>query len=104
MKTEGVDTTHITFTDDALTGVGQLTVLPNGKNRVITVSGANAHLTVNDIISARTTISAAKVMLCENQIEKEPALAALQMANDLGGIIRKFVDKKMIEKDQNQII
>nr|CAH0107475.1 unnamed protein product [Daphnia galeata] len=84
MKTEGVDTTHITFTDEALTGVGQLTVLPNGKNRVITVSGANAHLTVNDIISARTMISAAKVMLCENQIEKEPALAALQMANDLG--------------------
>ena len=97
MKTEGVDTTHITFTDEALTGVGQLTVLPNGKNRVITVSGANAHLTVNDIISARTMISAAKVMLCENQIEKEPALAALQMANDLGGIIRKFVDKKIIQ-------
>ncbi|EFX65038.1 hypothetical protein DAPPUDRAFT_204463 [Daphnia pulex] len=84
MTTEGVDTTHITFTDEALTGVGQLTVLPDGKNRVITVSGANAYLTVDDIISAKTMISTAQVMLCENQIEKETALAALQMANDLG--------------------
>jgi ribokinase len=87
MTTEGVDTTHITFTDEALTGVGQLTVLPDGKNRVITVSGANAYLTVDDIISAKTMISTAQVMLCENQIEKETALAALQMANDLGGIL-----------------
>lgn len=84
MTAEGVDTAHITLTDEALTGVGQLTVLPNGQNRVITVSGANAYLTVNDIACARTTISTAKVMLCEIQVEKETAIAALQMANDLG--------------------
>lgn len=86
MKAEGVDTSHITFTSEALTGVGQLTVLPNGQNRVITVSGANAHLTTNDITAAKNIISEAKVMLCEIQIEDEPALAALELANSMGGI------------------
>ena len=85
MKTEGVNTSHITFTNEASTGVGQLTVLPNGQNRIITVSGSNAFLTVTDIAAAKIIISAAKVMLCEKQIEKETALAALQVANDLGG-------------------
>lgn len=86
MKIEGVDTSHITTTNEALTGVGQLTVLPNGQNRVITVSGANAQLTTDDIIAAKHIISEAKVMLCENQIEKESALAALELANSMGGI------------------
>ncbi len=85
MKNEGVNTSHITFTNEALTGVGQLTVLPNGQNRIITVSGSNAYLTENDIEAAKAVLSVAKVMLCENQIEKDTALAALRMANDLGG-------------------
>lgn len=88
MKMEGVDTNHVTFTNKALTGVGQLTVLPNGQNRVITVSGANAFLTTDDIKKAHQVISRAKVMLCENQIEEETALFALQQANSMGGIYR----------------
>lgn len=91
MENEGVDTSHITVTNEALTGVGQLTVLPNGLNRVITVSGANAHLTTNDIAAARHIISEAKVMLCENQIEKESALAALELANNMGGMFKNGI-------------
>ena len=85
MEREGVNTSFITFTDSALTGVGQLTVLPNGQNRVITVSGSNSLLSVSDILAANEVIANSKVMLCENQIESEVALAALKLANDLGG-------------------
>lgn len=85
MTNEGVDTSHVTITDKALTGVGQLTVLPNGQNRVITVSGSNAHLTVEDINNAREMIAGARVMLCENQLEKEAVLEALKLANHYKG-------------------
>lgn len=87
LKSEGVDTSHVTLTDQALTGVGQLTVLPNGQNRIVTVSGSNAHLSVSDIEAAEHMISSAKVMLCENQIEHETALTALRLANKVGGDI-----------------
>lgn len=99
MTAEGVETTHITLTEEALTGVGQLTVLPNGQNRVITVSGANAYLTINDIECARMAISTAKVLLCEIQVEKDAAIAALQMANDLGGIFPSLISNNNLLKN-----
>lgn len=89
MKTEGVDITHITTTNEASTGVGQLTVLPNGQNRVITVSGSNAFLTTDDIHAAKDVITKAKVLLCENQLEKETVIAALRVANESNG--KKYI-------------
>lgn len=85
MKKEGIDSTYVTLTDKALTGVGQLTILPCGQNRIVTVSGSNALLTSSDIEAAGPAISAAKVLLCENQIEHETALTALRLANKMGG-------------------
>lgn len=86
MKNEGINMEHITTTDSAPTGVGQLTVLPDGQNRVITVSGSNAFLTVDDINNAKGLIEGAKVLLSENQLEKETVIAALRLANELNGI------------------
>ena len=68
-----------------LVGVGQIVVDDSGQNCVVTVNGANDHLTINDVLSSREMLSKAKIMLCELTIPQQTVLAGLKLANELGG-------------------
>lgn len=76
----GIDTTHVTFDDDAPTGVAPIAVAPNGDNSIIIVTGANGRMAAADIERARGAIEIADVLVCQLEIPHEATLAALRLA------------------------
>ena len=83
-KAMGVDTTGITFTDEAFSGVAPIAVDPEGNNSIIVVSGANNLLTKDDLESARDVIKTSKILVCQLEIYPEVTLAALKIAKQEG--------------------
>jgi ribokinase len=83
-RNHGVDTSHVTFTGDAFSGVAPIAVDPEGRNAIIIVTGANDLLSVADLEDAHTTISRAGVVVAQLEIPVELTLAALRMARELG--------------------
>ena len=58
-RAHGVDTTHVTFTEDAFSGVAPIAVDPEGRNAIIIVTGANDLLSLDDLERARPAIGRA---------------------------------------------
>jgi len=105
---ERIKTSGVSFTSEALTGitillnklciiffglknltylpgVGQIVVEDGGQNCVVTVNGANDHLSIQDVQNTRDMLAKAKIMLCELTIPQQTVLAGLKLANELGG-------------------
>ena len=80
----GVETAHVTFTDDAFSGVAPIAVDPEGRNAIIIVTGANDLLSVDDLERARMAIAAADVIVCQLELPVETTLAALRIAREEG--------------------
>ena len=78
----GVDTTHVTFTDEAFSGVAPIAVDPEGRNAIIIVTGANDLLSLDDLERARPTIAASDVLVCQLELPAETSLAALRIARE----------------------
>src|ERR671932_754561 len=70
----GVDTEHVTFTDDAFSGVAPIAVDPEGRNAIIIVTGANDLLSPDDLERARPAIAAAEVVVCQLELPVETTL------------------------------
>lgn len=83
-RDHGVDTTHVTFTDEAFSGVAPIAVDPDGRNAIIIVTGANDLLSVADLEHARRAIAAADVVVTQLEIPIELTLAALRIAREQG--------------------
>ena len=83
-RENGVDTTHVTFTDEAFSGVAPIAVDPEGRNSIIIVTGANDLLSLDDLERARPAIAAANVVVCQLEIPVETTLAALRIAREEG--------------------
>jgi ribokinase len=80
----GVDTTHVSFTDEAFSGVAPIAVDPDGRNSIIIVTGANDLLSVDDLERARSAIAASDVLICQLELPVETSLAALRIAREEG--------------------
>jgi ribokinase len=80
----GVDTEHVTFTEDAFSGVAPIAVDPDGRNAIIIVTGANDLLTLDDLERARGAIAASDVIVCQLEVPVETSLAALRIAREEG--------------------
>ena len=80
----GVDTLHVTFTEEAFSGVAPIAVDPDGRNSIIIVTGANDLLSEDDLERARPAIAASDVLVCQLEIPVETTLAALRIARDEG--------------------
>jgi ribokinase len=78
----GVDTTHVTFTDEAFSGVAPIAVDPEGRNAIIIVTGANDLLSVADLEHARGAIATAGVVVTQLEIPVELTVAALRIARE----------------------
>jgi ribokinase len=83
-RAHGVDTTHVTFTEDAFSGVAPIAVDPEGRNAIIIVTGANDLLSLDDLERARPAIAAAKVVVCQLELPVETTLSALRIAREEG--------------------
>src|SRR5207244_1742426 len=83
-RRHGVDTTDVTFTDEAFSGVAPIAVDPDGRNSIIIVTGANDLLSEADLERARPAIAASGVLVCQLEIPVETTLAALRIARDEG--------------------
>jgi ribokinase len=83
-RAHGVDTTHVTFTDDAFSGVAPIAVDPEGRNAIIIVTGANDLLSLDELERARPAIAAAEVVVCQLELPVETTLSALRIAREEG--------------------
>ena len=83
-RAHGIDTTHVTFTEDAFSGVAPIAVDPEGRNAIIIVTGANDLLSLDDLERARPAIAAADVVVCQLELPVETTLSALRIAREEG--------------------
>ena len=84
LRAEGVDTTHVSLTDEAHSGVAPIAVDEHGENAIIVVTGANDLLGEVELEEARDAIAGADVLVCELEIRVEATLAALRLAREAG--------------------
>jgi ribokinase len=80
----GVDTSHVSFTEEASSGVAPIAVDAEGRNSIIIVTGANDLLSADDVERARPAIAASDVLVCQLEIPVETTLAALRVARAEG--------------------
>ena len=82
LRSFGVDTDHVSVTDEAPSGVAPIAVDVNGDNAIVIVTGANDRMSVEDIEAARPAIAAAGVLVCQLEIPLEISRAALEVARE----------------------
>ncbi|CAN2390895.1 ribokinase activity, partial [Pristimantis euphronides] len=71
-------------TDAAATGAASIIVNAEGQNAIVIVAGANLLLSTEDLVKASATISGARVMLCQLEIQPAVSLQALKIAHSSG--------------------
>jgi ribokinase len=78
----GIDTSHVSFADEAPSGVAPIAVDAHGDNAIVIVTGANDLIDRDDIEAARPAIAAADVLVCQLEIPLEITRAALEVARE----------------------
>jgi len=83
-RAHGIDTRHVRPTAGVSNGVAPIFVEPSGENRILIVSGANAHLSPADVDAARETLASADLILLQLEIPLETVYHAIAVARTLG--------------------
>ena len=79
------NTDHVTFTDQASTGVAPIWVDgETGDNAIIVVTGANDLLSPADVEAARSAIAQSHSVICQWECLLETSLAALRIGREEG--------------------
>lgn len=81
---DGVDIRHVLRSAQEPTGTGVNLLDNTGTPAMVTVPGANAGLTVEDVEQALVALSGASVLLVQLEIPEQVALAALRQGRRLG--------------------
>jgi ribokinase len=76
----GVDTEHVTRTDEAPSGVAPIFVNPAGDNAIVIVTGANDLVSEADLDAAAPAMARAGAVVCQLEIPVETTVAALRRA------------------------
>lgn len=80
----GLDTRHVSFSDEAFSGVAPIAVDAEGRNAIIIVTGANDLLAGREIEEAREAIAGSRLLLCQLEIPLAATRAALEIAREEG--------------------
>mmetsp|Transcript_16890 Transcript_16890/g.23894 ORF Transcript_16890/g.23894 Transcript_16890/m.23894 type:complete len:317 (+) Transcript_16890:54-1004(+) len=84
LKSNGVDTEHVTKFDTC-SGIAHITVnASTGENAIIIIPGANGVISEINIIEAGNEIKNSKVMLCQLEVSQDVVIAALKIAKNNG--------------------
>ena len=89
LRSEGIDTSHVTLTDSVATGVATITVDSSGENCIVVAGGANLLLSPEDVDKAAADIQSASLLLMQLETPL-PALieaARLAHANGVGVVL-----------------
>jgi ribokinase len=100
LRAHGVDTTHVSVTSDAPSGVAPIAVDEEGRNTIVIVTGANDLLGPADVERARPAIAKAAVVVCQLEIPVETTLAALRVARGEG--VRTILNPAPARPDLSQ--
>ena len=84
LRSHGVDTSYVTTTDQASSGVAPIFVQPSGDNAIVIVTGANDLISEEEIEQARPAMARAGVVVCQLEIPIETTLLALRTARAQG--------------------
>jgi len=77
---EGVDFEHVIRLPAEATGVGVITITPDGENAIVVASGANMALTPDHVDAAREEIVGASALLLQNEVPAAVNLRAAEIA------------------------
>jgi ribokinase len=81
---DGIDVRHVIEDSEAPSGVALIFVDRNGENSIAVASGANAHLTPVDALSARDAVRDAQIMITQLETPIETVRAAVVLASEYG--------------------
>jgi len=83
-RKEGLDTTHITLSDEAPSGVALIMVDEAGNNVIAVAPGANARLTAEDVKRAEADIASSGAVVAQLEVPLETIEFAAQLAHVSG--------------------
>lgn len=83
-KEAGVDTTHVTLSAEAPSGVALIMVDAHGNNVIVVASGANALLSPDDVHKAESDIASAGAVVTQLESPLETVQATAQLAHAAG--------------------
>ncbi len=78
LASAGVDLHAVRTCEKCHTGVGFITVVPGGANSIVSVPGANAQLSPEDIEGASRSLGEADVLVLQNEVSLETNLRAIE--------------------------
>lgn len=84
LRHERVNVAHVSQIADAPTGVAMITVDASGQNSIVVASGANMHLTSQQVQDALAALAPFQVLVIQLESPIEAVCAAAQQARALG--------------------
>ena len=87
LRANGVDCSHVFFTDQVGSGVGNPQLDRAGNNRIVVVPGANMTFTPEDIRHVRTLIEDSDIVVLQLEIPMETTYEAIRIAKTSGATI-----------------
>jgi len=85
-RAAGIDTTHVTRTSAASSGVAPIWVEADGHNRIVCVPGANDHLSEQQAISAVSSLAAVDVVVGQFEVPQNVTTAGFRAAKERGAL------------------
>ncbi|MEN6578481.1 MAG: ribokinase [Phycisphaerales bacterium] len=83
-RLEGVDTTYVSLTSDAPSGVALITVDEAGNNAIVVAPGANARLSPEDVRRAEAEIRSAGAVVAQLEVPIATVACAAEIAHEAG--------------------
>ncbi|XP_058789808.1 ribokinase-like [Phymastichus coffea] len=84
LKRENIDLTHVKIKSNSDTGIAQIMVTETGENVIVTIFGANALMTCQDVLDAKDKIKSASVLVCQFETTLKATLEALKLFKGQG--------------------
>lgn len=84
LRTQGIDTGHVSVDAALPTGTAAILVDDAARNCIVVVAGANGALSPADVERAASAIRSAQVLLCQLEVPVVTTLAALRLARAAG--------------------
>jgi ribokinase len=85
-RAAGIDTTYVTRTAEASSGVAPIWVAADGQNRIVCVAGANAHLTEDQARDAVASVPRVDVVVGQFEVPQAVTTAGFRAAKERGAV------------------
>jgi ribokinase len=82
-----IDHTHVLFTDQAPSGVGNPQLDATGHNRIVVIPGANALFSAQELDRFEQVIAASDIIIVQLEIPLETVYRAIELAHRFGKVL-----------------